>query len=248
MMLSARNLTIGDRLSDISLDLEPGSITAICGPNGAGKSTLLEALSGLLLPDTGTVTLGSDLLADMEGRSRARLLGYLPQAHEIVWDVTVRSIVELGRMPYGDRSAAPVDSALEALDIGHLADRRAQSLSGGETARVLLARVLAGEPRWILADEPLAALDIAHQLALLRHLRAAASSGTGVVLVLHDLTHAMNHADRVIVLDDGTKAADGKPRDALSPELIERVWGVPCRWIGEAGGQALVTGPRVTQP
>ncbi|MBO6525990.1 MAG: ABC transporter ATP-binding protein [Erythrobacter sp.] len=242
MRLTARELSIAERLSGVSLTLEPGSIIAICGPNGAGKSSLLEALAGLLHPDSGEVAMDGSALDAMPPRDRAMTIGYLPQAHEIAWDVPVRSLVELGRMPYGDRLAAPVDAALEALDIEHLAGRRAQSLSGGETARVLLARVLAGEPRWILADEPLAALDIGHQLALLRHLRRAAESGAGVVLVLHDLAHAMNHADRAIVLDEGRIAADGACEDALDRQVIERVWKVPVRWIGEAGHRALVSG------
>ncbi|UOR08510.1 ABC transporter ATP-binding protein [Qipengyuania flava] len=242
MTLAADRIALGQRLADVSLALEPGTITAICGPNGAGKSSLLEALAGLLEIDRGTVALDGADLRDMPARDRARLVGYLPQAHEIAWDVPVRSLVELGRMPHGDRRAGPVDASLEALDIADLADRRAQSLSGGETARVLLARVLAGEPHWILADEPLAALDIAHQLALLRHLRRAADGGAGVVLVLHDLAHAMNHADRVVVLDRGTLAADGACEDALDQRVVERVWKVPVRWIGEPNHRALVSG------
>ncbi len=242
MSLAARDLTITSRIGGVSVALEPGTITAICGPNGAGKSTLLEALAGLLVPDEGEALLNGESLRNLPVRDRARRLGYLPQAHEIAWDVPVRSLVELGRMPHGDRLAGPVDAALEALDIEHLAERRAQSLSGGETARVLLARVFAGEPQWILADEPLAALDIGHQLALLRHLRAAAAKGAGVVLVLHDLAHAMNHADRVVVLDEGRLVADGACEDALGQQLVERVWKVPVRWIGEPGHRALVGG------
>ena len=242
MRLAAHELTVAGRVAGLSLALKPGTITAICGPNGAGKSTLLEALAGLLAPDSGAVEMGLRALATIPARERAQSLGYLPQAHEIAWDVPVRSLVELGRLPHGDRNAEPVDAALAALDILHLADRRAQSLSGGETARVLLARVLAGKPRWILADEPLAALDIAHQLALLRHLRAAARAGAGVVLVLHDLAHAMNHADRAVVLDEGRVAADGACEDALDHAVIERVWKVPVRWIGEPGHRALVAG------
>ncbi|WP_370191489.1 ABC transporter ATP-binding protein [Qipengyuania sp.] len=242
MRLAAHDLSIAERLAGVSLALTPGSITAICGPNGAGKSTLLEALAGLLPADEGSVSLGDTDLRSLPAKERARLLGYLPQAHEIAWDVPVRSLVELGRMPHDDRRAEPVDAALAALDIAHLAQRRAQSLSGGETARVLLGRVLAGEPRWILADEPLAALDIAHQLALLQHLRRAADAGAGVVLVLHDLAHAMNHADRVVVLDEGRVAADGACEDALDHRVIERVWKVPVRWIGEPGHRALVSG------
>lgn len=242
MTLGARNLTVGDRLTGVSVGFHAGSITAICGPNGAGKSTLLQALAGLIPPDEGAVCMGAQALAAMPPRERAKAIGYLPQTPEIAWDVPVRSLVTLGRMPHGDTRAEPVDAALAALDLGAFAHRRAQSLSGGETARALLARVLAGEPRWILGDEPLASLDLAHQLVLLRHLRAVAVAGAGVVLVLHDLALAMNHADRVVVLDRGRVAADGAPEAALSAEAIEQVWGVTARWLGEPGQRALATG------
>ncbi len=241
MRLAAAQLSIAERLDRVSLILEPGTITAICGPNGAGKSSLLEALAGLLPAGDGAVFLDRQQIAALPLRERARRIGYLPQSHEIAWDVPVRSVVELGRLPHGDRLAAPVDAALDALDIRDLENRRAQSLSGGETARVLLARVLAGEPQWILADEPLAALDIAHQFSLLKHLRRSAQGGAGVVLVLHDLAHAMNHADRVVVLDRGVVAADGACEDALDQQVIERVWKVPVRWIGEPRHRALVS-------
>jgi len=240
--LSAHNLAVPGRLANASLKLEPGTITAICGPNGAGKSTLLQVLAGLIEPESGHLCLGDDELAAMTPRARGRAIGYLPQAVEIAWDVPVRSLVALGRMPHGDARREPVDAALAALDLTQFAGRRAQGLSGGETARVLLARVLAGEPQWILADEPLAALDLAHQLALLAHLRRAADAGAGVVLVLHDLALAMNHADRVVVLDGGRVTADGACEDALATEVVERVWGVSARWLGEPGARALVHG------
>lgn len=242
MILSAHNLAVSGRLAGVSLALHPGTITAICGPNGAGKSTLLTALAGLLDPQSGHVALGGTPLAAMTRRARGCALGYLPQQAEIAWDVPVRRLVALGRMPHGDAREAPVEAALAALNLAALADRRAQSLSGGETARVLLARVLAGEPRWILADEPLAALDLAHQLALLAHLRRTAQGGAGVVLVLHDLALAMNHADRAIVLDRGRIAAEGACEDALDPRVIERVWTIPARWLGEPGRRALIAG------
>lgn len=246
MTLAARGLAVAGRLDPVSLALEPGTVTAICGPNGAGKSTLLEALAGLLAPTMGETLLDGAPLAAMPPRERARAIGYLPQAREIAWDVPVKSVVELGRLPHGDAAAGPVAAALAATDTAHLAARRAQSLSGGEAARVLLARVLAGTPRWILADEPLAALDLAHQLAMLRHVRAAAAAGgAGVVLVLHDLAHAMNHADRVVVLGAGRVAADALPEAALAPGIVEKVWGVEGHWIGAAGARALVTGTGV---
>jgi iron complex transport system ATP-binding protein len=241
-MLGATDLYLAKRLSGVTTTLHPGEITAICGPNGAGKSSLLQCLAGLLAPDEGQVTLGDEDIAALHPRARAQAIGYLPQEGEVAWDVAVRSLVALGRLPHRDRGEAEVAAALAALDLEALAERPVSRLSGGERARVLLARVLAGTPQWILADEPLAALDLAHQLALLGHLRRAAQAGTGVVLVVHDLALAMNGADRVIVLESGSVAADGAPEEALSAAVIERVWGVPARWLGEPGARALVAG------
>ena len=240
MTLAALDIALAGRLAGVSVTLEPGCITAICGPNGAGKSSLLSCLAGLLSPASGQVALDGQPLAALPPRARAQAIGFLPQSGEVAWDVAVRSLVALGRLPHRDARAEPVDAALAALDLSDLADRPVSRLSGGERARALLARVLAGEPRWILADEPLAALDLAHQLALLRHLRAAAERGTGVVLVLHDLALAMNHADRVLVLDQGALVADGPPEQALSTATVAQVWRVQARWLGEPGARALV--------
>lgn len=240
MKLRADSLTIARRLDDVSVKLEPGRITAICGPNGAGKSTLLSALAGLLEADSGAVSLGETALDDLHPLERAKKIGYLPQEPQIAWDVAVRNLVALGRLPHRDRGEVQVQRAMDALDIGKFADRPASQLSGGERARVLLARVLATEPDWILADEPLAALDLAHRISLLGHLRRAADAGAGVVLVLHDLALAMNHADSVIVLEQGRLAAQGSPDEALSHGIVETVWGVSAQWIGTAGRQALI--------
>jgi len=239
--LTVQSLTIGKRLCDVDVQIEPGHITAICGPNGAGKSTLLTALAGLLVPDSGQVSLDGTNIAAMHPRTRAQKIGYLPQAGEVAWDVAVRSLVALGRMPHGDTAAEPVERAMAALDLEPLADRPISKLSGGEKARALLARVLAGEPQWILADEPLAALDIGHQLTLLRHLRLVAEDGAGVVLVLHDLSLAMNHADHVVVLDKGRLIASGSSEVALSTDMIAQVWDVQGRWLGKLGARALIT-------
>lgn len=229
-------------LKDISITLGAGQITAICGPNGAGKSTLLAALAGLLLPTRGTVELDEVVLQTMSPRTRARHLGYLPQAGEIAWDVAVESLIALGRLPHGDMDAEAIARAIAKADLADFAKRPISTLSGGEKARALLARVLAGEPDWIMADEPLAALDLAHQLAILQQLRSEASAGGGVVIVLHDLALAMNHADRVVVLDQGMLAACDAPNVALSVEVIAKVWGVPVHWLGEPGAMALATG------
>jgi iron complex transport system ATP-binding protein len=241
-MLEARGISLAGRLAGVSALLRAGEVTAICGPNGAGKSTLLQCLAGLLLPEGGAAMLDGANLASLEPRTRARAIGYLPQEGEIAWDLSVQNLVALGRLPYRDRGEAQVNAAIEALDLETLSTRPVSTLSGGEKARALLARVLAGEPRWLLADEPLAALDLGHQLDLVDRLREVARSGAGVVLVLHDLSLAMNHADRVLVLDNGGLVADAPPEVALDPELIEQVWGVPARWLGERGARALVAG------
>lgn len=244
MSLAAQNLCLPGRLNGVSLTLNPGEVTAICGPNGAGKSSLLSCLAGLLEPQRGALALDGAPLATLSSRERARAIGYLPQQGEVAWDMAVETLVGLGRLAWNagiaaDRAA--VEVALTALDLEQFRQRPMSQLSGGEQARALLARVLAGEPRWILADEPLANLDLAHQLALLRQFRTLAGQGAGVVLVLHDLAQAMNHADRVVVLDGGAVAADAAPEVALGEAVIAQVWKVPVRWLGYPGKRALAT-------
>lgn len=247
MTLAARNLAIVGRLSGVTATLRPGEVTAICGPNGAGKSTLLAALSGLLATDVGTVELDGIALSAMNGMDRARAIGYLPQTPEIAWDVSVETLVALGRIPWrgapaGERGEA-IDDAIAAMDLDAFRHRPVSHLSGGERARALAARVLAGRPCWLLADEPLANLDLAHAAALVARLREQAAKGAGVVLVLHDLATAMNHADRVLVLESGKLVADGPPADALREGIISSVWRVRARWLGEYGERALAISP-----
>lgn len=244
MSLAAQNLTLLGRLDDASVALRPGEVTAICGPNGAGKSSLLACFAGLLKPDAGSVALDGKPLATLQSRQRAQAIGYLPQQGEVAWDLSVETLAALGRLPWrtsAEADQAAVDAALTTLDLEDFRHRPVSKLSGGEQARALLARVLAGEPKWLLADEPLANLDLAHQLALLAQFRRLAADGAGVVLVLHDLAQAMNHAGRVVVLDGGRVAADGPPDQALSEVVIAQVWKVSARWLGEPGQRALST-------
>lgn len=241
-MLEALDLTIPDRLHTVTAQLQRGRVTAICGPNGAGKSTLLGALAGLIAPASGTATLSGQPLSQIPADERARRIGYLPQTAQVAWNLSVRTLVALGRLPHRTsalENARAIDEAIAAMQLEALADRQIATLSGGERARALLARVLATQPQWILADEPLAALDLAHQQSLAARLRQLAGEGRGVVLVVHDLALAMNTADHVIVLDKGRVAAQGRPADALSEQIIADVWGISARWYGEPGHHAL---------
>ncbi len=237
MDLIAQDLAValGGRrvLEGVAATLRPGRVTAILGPNGAGKSSLLRALAGLIAPAAGRVKIGGRDVAALSDRERARRIGYLPQAAAVHWNVTVHEVVALGRMPYRTPFAAPsardrtaIAAALAATDTAALVDRRIADLSGGERARVLLARVLAGEPDWLLADEPLASLDPAHQVDILDRLRDVAQQGRGVLLILHDLAQAARAADDVLLLKQGRLVAAGPTAAVLTPDRVADVFDV----------------------
>jgi iron complex transport system ATP-binding protein len=244
-------------LDGVDAALRRGEVTAVLGPNGAGKSTLLGCLAGLRRPDQGTVRLDGTLLADLAPRARARRIGYLPQSAETAWPIEARILVGLGRTPFiGARGlsaedAAAIDAALAAAGAGELAGRIVTTLSGGERARVLIARALAGEPDWLLADEPLTGLDPGHQLDAAELFRALARErGCGVVVTLHDLSLAARMADRVLVLAQGRILADGAPGEALSPDVLARAYGIRTQ-VGEGVAGPLIevigrSGPDVT--
>ncbi len=238
-------------IAGLDLTFERGMITAIVGPNGAGKSTLLSCLCGLRRPAQGRVMLEDQPVALLKARDRARRLAYLEQTPEIAWAVDVRTLVGLGRTPFtgarglsaDDRAA--VDAALDRTGMTAFADRLVTTLSGGERARVLIARALAGEPVWLLADEPLTGLDIGHQFDTLALFRRLADEGCGVVLTLHDLAAAVRSADRIVVLADGKVLADAAATDALSPDVLAQAYGVETRVVaGETGPLIEVLGRR----
>lgn len=253
-MLAARDLSLmlggSPVLAGVSAAIVPGRITAIIGPNGAGKSSLIAALAGLHRPAAGVVTLDDVALASLDPRARARRIGFLPQVAEVNWDIDVETLVALGRLPHRGRGgasaadAAAIGAAMAATDCTALAGRVVGSLSGGERARVLLARVLAGQPDYLLADEPLANLDPGHQIDTLACLRAAASAGAGVAIVLHDLAHAAAIADDLLLLDRGRVAAAGAAATVLAPAIMARVYGISAQTAVLPDGQTrlVVTG------
>jgi iron complex transport system ATP-binding protein len=230
-------------LDGISARFRRGEVTAVVGPNGAGKSTLLACLAGLRRPNSGHVALGNRAILTVPHRERARRIGFLPQTPEVAWAVDVETLVGLGRTPHSgargltEADHAAVQAALIRTRLTGLARRDVTTLSGGERARALLARVLAGEPSWLLADEPLAGLDPGHQLDTVDLLRAfAAENGHGVIMTLHDLGVALRLADRVIVLQGGRLIADAAPLEALTPAILARAYGVEAAIVpGSAG-------------
>jgi iron complex transport system ATP-binding protein len=237
MTLSIDSLSVHIRnimiLKNITAQFEPGKITVLLGPNGAGKSTLLRTLSALIAPSAGTINLDNQSLHEIPARRRAQKIGLLSQSAETHWDLSVRTVVALGRLPHhgwlGGESPvdqAAITDAMQATDVMQFSDRPVLSLSGGERARVLLARVLAGKPQWLLADEPLAHLDLAHQRDVLGIFKQSAAQGCGVILVLHDLAQAAQIADDIVLLADGQIVARGEPASTLTKEHIEKVYGV----------------------
>lgn len=233
-------------LADVSVSLRPGRVTALLGPNGAGKSTLLACLAGLRTPATGAATLDDQKVDRLDRHERARRIGLLPQAHDVHWNVDVETLVGLGRLPWRGRWSDPetdrraIANALAATDTTSFAHTGIEHLSGGERARALLARVLAGEPEWLLADEPLAALDPAHQLDVVEVLRRIAAGGAGVVIVLHDLNMAARIADDAVLLRQGAVVAAGPAAGVLTASLVERTYGVSVEVGSAASGQRFI--------
>ncbi len=229
-------------LQNIDLQFKSGELTIIIGPNGAGKTSLLRLLAGIYVPNAGATTLDGANLAKLPALHRARQIGYLPQSQDVAWPLLARDVVALGRFAYGagpDRlspaDASAVDAAMTSSGCAHIANRAMPGLSGGESARVHLARLLAGETAIILADEPIAALDPRHQRDTLALLQARAHEGAAVVLVLHDLSLAAHYADRLIWMQHGAISADGAPAQTMTFDNLAAVFsltGEECAAMG----------------
>jgi iron complex transport system ATP-binding protein len=241
-------------LDKAALTLSPGEVVGLIGPNGAGKTTFLRVLAGLIQPDGGTVRLQGRALAEFDARHRAQQLAYLAQGGAAHWALSVRALVALGRLPHrgswggftaADRAA--VERALIDADVVHLAERPVNQLSGGERARVMLARALAVESAVLLADEPVAGLDPAHSLDVMAVLRARARAGAAIAVVVHDLTLGARHCDRLVLMADGKILAEGSPESVLSDTNLARAYHIRAH-RGSAEGQPYIvplarTGP-----
>ncbi|MEZ5850335.1 MAG: ABC transporter ATP-binding protein [Hyphomicrobiaceae bacterium] len=234
MKLAAHGISVRlghrDVLRSVDTVIVPGRITGIIGPNGAGKSTLIRSLAGLVPPTSGAIDLGDSPLTRVAGAARGRQIAYLAQERTVHWALAVDAVVALGRLPH--RGCAPeedrraITAAMTAADVAHLAQRTVTHLSGGELARVLLARALAQEAALLLADEPSAGLDPEHALALFGLLQRLAADGRGIGIAVHDLTMAARFCHDLVVLCGGQVVASGPAADVLRGDVLEKVFGV----------------------
>lgn len=236
-----------DVLHGVTLGLPRGAVVALLGENGAGKTTLLKVLAGLVRPRAGRVMLGGRLLEAVPRGEAARRIGYLPQGFEPLFPMRALDVVLLGRMPHRARYAAPGPAdfsaarrTLEELDAASLSGTDLREMSGGERQRVLLARVLAGEPEVMLLDEPTASLDPRHRLVVLEALRRRATRGSAVLLSTHGLEFAAG-ADRAVLLAAGRILAEGTVRETLTAPLLSELFGVAARIVPLADGTPLVS-------
>lgn len=219
-------------VNNVHVQVVPGELVGLVGPNGAGKSTLVRLLEGLQRPTRGSILLQGQPIHRIPRRERSRLIGYVPQDTRIDFPLSVEQVVLLGR--HAHRSGLVVDSAhdyalaaaLERVGLLHLRDRAVSSLSGGERQLVMLARAICGEPKLLLLDEPVSALDLRHPLHALAITRDVIGDGAGGIAVLHDLNLAARFCDRILVMQGGMVRAEGEPSMVLAPSLLRDAYGV----------------------
>lgn len=252
LSLSIATVTRGTApiLSDVSFGARAGEFIGVVGPNGAGKSTLLRALVGLEPLAGGSCLIENAPVSALSPRERARRLSYLPQLREVAWDMTAEAVVALGRFAYGaahrlsPEDGAAINRAIAAAGADAFRTRIVTSLSGGEQARIHLARAFAGATPILIADEPISALDPRGQLAIMTALKSRAEEGGLVVAALHELDLAVRFCTRMLVISEGRLVADAAPEEALSPATIQSVFGVSASELrGENGERALSLRP-----
>ncbi len=226
-----------DVLSDVSLSVSRGEFVGLIGPNGAGKTTLMRAALGLV-PFS-----GDSSLAALPLLQRARHAAWMPQTRDIAWPVDVETLVMLGRVPHLSAAARPTDAdrtavndAIARMELDPFRHRTVTRLSGGEQARALIARTLAQDTPLLMADEPIAGLDPAHQIATMQVFAGLANEGRAVITSLHDLGLAARHCTRLILLGKGGIAADGPPETVLSPENLRDIFGLTAWFENTAQG------------
>ncbi|UTW55930.1 ABC transporter ATP-binding protein [Kordiimonas sp. SCSIO 12610] len=240
LALDSVSVSLGGKsiIEDVSFDVKPGEVVGLIGANGAGKSTAIRAALNLVKIKKGTVSVGGVDAASMTLKDRAKLMSYVPQGTPVHWPLIAERLVALGRTPHlgpwDDVSEADqmiIKNAMTATDTWHLRDRIATTLSGGEVARLMLARTIAVGAPYMLADEPTAALDPYHRLQVMDIMREHAAKGTGILIVLHDLSFAQNYCDKLVLMHEGRVLATGAIKDVLSDQNLEAAFQVRVsRW------------------
>ena len=232
--------TVGE---GIDFALAPGEVLCLLGPNGGGKTTLIRTLLGLLATHAGMIRLNERALQEHSRKEIAQLIGYVPQAHAGAFAYSVNDMVLMGRTAhmglFASPSAADRDAAgraIETLGIAHLAGRPFTEISGGERQLALVARALAQEPRVLVMDEPTSSLDFGNQVRVLGRVRRLAAQGIAVLMSSHQPDHALQCADRALLLGEGRAIALGAPRDVVNPESLKRLYGVDVRIVETTGG------------
>ena len=250
MEINAQGLEIGYgefvAVEGMDITVKKGEITTIIGPNGSGKSTVLKALTRLLKYRKGVVHLDSRDLASFESKELARRVGVLPQRHSAPPDFKVKDLVGYGRMPYqkwyskhNEEDKKVIEWALKATGTWELRDKSINECSGGESQRVWIATVLTQQPEILFLDEPTTYLDISHQLETMRLVRKLnRESGIGVVMVLHDLSQALEVSDRIVVIKGGRKYSEGTPDEVITSRMMREVYGVDCDILRIPGRRA----------
>jgi ABC-type cobalamin/Fe3+-siderophores transport system ATPase subunit len=230
---------------DLSVSFDLTQLVALTGPNGSGKSTLLKLLARVLTPSSGEIVFQQRKVRDWPPKEYAKRVGYLPQDPDPTFPMRAIDVVLSGRAPFlgrfeweSDTDYSEAEGALAMCDAVHLADRYLDEMSGGERKRVFLARVLAARPKLILLDEPLASLDISHVQQFSALLREIVNrTETTVLYATHDLNWAAAYCDRILVMQQGTLAADATPAEVMTPETIRRYFGFAAQTV-TANGRA----------
>jgi iron complex transport system ATP-binding protein len=255
-MLDLRNVSYayGDvgAVRDVTLHIGERQLVALTGPNGSGKSTLLKLIARVYTPQAGEVSFEQKPLPQWQAKEYARRVGYLPQDPDPGFQMRAIDVVVSGRAPYLGRFAWETDRdweessrALALCDAEHLANRYLDEMSGGERKRVFLARVLAGTPRLIVLDEPLAALDLSHVQQFSRLLRDVVDrTGCTVIFAAHDLNWAAAHSDRMLVMQNGALALDATPNEVMTPNVMESLFGFAATTVDIDGRTWLVPAER----
>lgn len=233
-------------LKPLTFSLSHGRIYGLIGHNGSGKSTLLKLLARQQQPGTGVLRFAGKRLADWDSRAFARKVAYLPQHLPAADGMTVRELVALGRYPwhgalgrFSDIDERKVAEAIEQTDIARYADRAVDSLSGGERQRVWLAMLVAQDSDCLLLDEPISALDIAHQIEVLGLVRRLGKErGLGVVVVLHDINMAARFCDELIALKEGGLLASGPTAEMVHSQTLSEIYGIPMMTLPHPNGGA----------